>query len=209
MGREQDIFQFVEGVVGGEGLFVEYVEGCAFDFVLRKGVDHGALVDYGAAAYVDDYGGGFHGGEFGFVDQADCFGVERRGHDHVVALRQHCEALIRVVNTLRKWIGIILRWRMALDGEDVHAHGADSGGDRATDVTVSNDTYRLAGNREHIERLPLTGHLIANHAAKIFGEIEDYGESKLAERRAENAAAVGHDDIAGDQFGKKRALEAR
>src|SRR5712675_1267669 len=98
---------------------------------------------------------------------------------------------------------------MSLYGEDVHAHGADSGGDRATDVTVSNDTYRLAGNREHIERLPLAGHLVANHAAKIFSEIEDCGEREFAERRAENAAAVSHDDIAGDQFGKKRALEAR
>src|SRR5712675_3054287 len=97
---------------------------------------------------------------------------------------------------------------MSLYGEDVHAHGADSGGDRATDVTVSNDTYRLAGNREHIERLPLTGHLIANHAAKIFGEIEDCGESELAERRAENAAAVGHDDVAGDQFGEQGSLKA-
>src|SRR6266404_3150534 len=98
---------------------------------------------------------------------------------------------------------------MSLYGEDVHAHGADSGGDRSTDVSVSNDTYRLAGNREHIERLPLAGHLIADHATKIFGEVEDCGESKFAERRAENAAAVGHDDIAGDQFGEERALEAR
>src|SRR5882757_8387817 len=98
---------------------------------------------------------------------------------------------------------------MALDGEGVHAHSPNSGGNCATDITVSDDSYGLARDWQDVERLPAGSHLITNHAAKIFGEVEDCGESKFAERRAENAAAVGHDDIAGDQFGKKRALEAR
>src|SRR6266850_6315217 len=98
---------------------------------------------------------------------------------------------------------------MSLYGEDVHAHGADSGGNRAADIAVSDDSYGLARDWQDVERLPARSHLVANHAPKIFGEVEDCGESEFAERWAENAAAVGHDDIAGDQFGEKRALEAR
>src|SRR5207302_11429864 len=99
----------------------------------------------------------------------------------VVTLRQHGETLIWAVDALGKPVGIILPWCMAFDGEDVHAHGADSGGDRATDISVSDDAHRLAGNGQNVERLPLARHLITNHAAKIFGEVEDCGESKLAE----------------------------
>src|SRR5712671_763638 len=97
---------------------------------------------------------------------------------------------------------------MSLYGEDVHAHGADSGGDRAADITVSDDSYGLARDWQDVERLPTGSHLVANHAAKIFGEVEDCGESKFSERRTKDAASIGHDDIAGDQFGEERALEA-
>src|SRR5260221_588718 len=98
---------------------------------------------------------------------------------------------------------------MPLYGEDVHAHGADSGGNRAADIAVSDDPDGLPGNGQYVERLPARSHLIANHAPKIFSEVEDCGESEFAERRAENAAAIGHDDVTGDQFGEERALEAR
>src|SRR4029077_5674392 len=97
---------------------------------------------------------------------------------------------------------------MALEREDLHTHCADSCSNRATDVAVSDDADGLAGNGQHVKRLPEASDLAANHAAEILGEIEDGAECKLSERGAEHAAPVGHGDVACDELGEKRALQA-
>src|SRR5258708_36508427 len=96
---------------------------------------------------------------------------------------------------------------MPLDREDVHSQRPDSGSNSAADITVPDNTDRLTRNGQHIKLLPYARHLVANHTAKILGEVEDRGESNLSERRAEEAVPVCHRDFACAAFGEERPLQ--
>src|SRR5258706_13683807 len=96
---------------------------------------------------------------------------------------------------------------MPLDREDVHSQRPDSGSNSAADITVPDNTDRLTRNGQQIKLLPYARHLVANHTAKSLGDVEDRGESKLSDRRAEDAARDCHRDVACDEFGEERGLQ--
>src|SRR6202008_1229479 len=70
MRRQKNVFQFVKGMCFGQRLFVENVQRCSLDLAFRERLDHCWLVNYRAAADVDDYRAWLHGGEFRFTDQS-------------------------------------------------------------------------------------------------------------------------------------------
>ena len=76
---------------------------------LGKGLHEGGFLDYGAAAHVDDHGGGFHGGEFGRPQHAaGVFGERSGGHDVVAAL-DHFDAVVGGVDLLDQGIHVVER----------------------------------------------------------------------------------------------------
>jgi hypothetical protein len=95
---------------------------------------------------------------------------------------------------------------MALEREDGHAEWTNACRHRATDVAAANDSNGVARNRKDVKLLPDTGHLIANHAAKIFGEMEDGRESEFTQRCAEDADAVGESHRTFDKLREERTL---
>src|SRR2546421_10666742 len=153
-------------------------------------MDHGGFINYRAAAEVDEDGGFPHGGEFACADQAARFMVQRSGNDDVVTAGNHFDEPIWAVDLVHERIQLATWGKMALDGKDPHTHWADAGRNGAADVAVSDDAHSPAGNHFDIEGLPHSGELTTNHAAKILGKIQDCGERKFAEGRAENAFAV-------------------
>lgn len=62
---------------------------------------------------------------------------------------------------------------MALERENGHTEWARASGNRASDIAITHDTDDFARNRKYVELLPHPCDLIAHHAAKIFGEIEN------------------------------------
>ena len=98
---------------------------------------------------------------------------------------------------------------MTLERQNMHAHGVNAAGDGTADVAVAHDADGLAGDLFHIELFPAARFLVAEHAAKILGKVENRGESEFAQRRREDAATVGERNRALDEFRKENACRDR
>src|SRR5689334_3507937 len=96
---------------------------------------------------------------------------------------------------------------MPLESKDVHPQGTNALSDRATNIAITDDPDGLPRDHFDIKWLPSSRHLVTNHAAKVFGEIQDRAECKFTERSAEYSFAIGEDDIAGDQFREQHSLQ--
>src|SRR5262249_16132930 len=153
-------------------LVLEDVEASAFDAVRCQGLDHGFLVNDRAAADVDDDGSGFHDSELGVADHVPIFLGEGRGSDHVIPMPDNLFQVRGRQIALDNRIAIIrIGGNGSTQGEDAHSHGANAGGDGATDVTVADDADNLTADFLDIKRLPTSLRLIADHASKIFCEV--------------------------------------
>src|SRR5512133_2552394 len=94
-----------------------------------------------------------------------------------------------------------------LESEHIHTKCAGAGRHLSSDTSVSNNSERLARDHRYVKRLPSTCHLIANHAPKIFREVQNRSQSKLSQRSTEDAAAIGQDHVTIDQLGEKRLFQ--
>ena len=52
------------------------------------------------------------------------------------------------------------------------------------------------------------GLLVADHAAEVFGEIQDRTQGEFAERQAEDAAAIGQRDRGFDDFRRQHVVQS-
>src|SRR5215472_19262692 len=98
---------------------------------------------------------------------------------------------------------------MPFKRDDAHAESTHSRGHRAADIAVTYDANGVTLDRQDIEGFPDAGHLIADHAPKVFGEIQDGRQGKFSERRAEHSGAISEGHLAIDEFGEENFLEAR
>ena len=84
--------------------------------------------------------------------------------------------------------------RMALEGENPHAHGVHAAGDGAAYVAIADDADSLAGDFFNVELFPSARLLVTEHAPKILGEVENGSQGKLAEGLRKDAGAIGERD---------------
>ena len=79
--------RFHSGLVPGQRLFLEDIQGGAGDHPGRQGRDQRFFVDDGASRYIDQYSRIFHRDEYFIVNQVlRCFGMRRRDHQEITIL---------------------------------------------------------------------------------------------------------------------------
>src|SRR5215471_16628137 len=100
-------------------------------------------------------------------------------------------------------VGGARRGGVTAHGENFHTHRTHAFGDFMADVPIADYAKGLACTKCHVEFFPAASHLVADHAAKILGEIENSAEYKLAEGRTEDADTVGQGNVAFDQLGEE------
>src|ERR1700694_2384916 len=98
--------------------------------------------------------------------------------------------MLRAIDLLDQRVRAAQRRSMPLDGEDFHPKWPDPCGNCAADVAISDDSDGLARLGHDVKSLPHASLLIANHAAEVFGEIQNRSERKLAQRCAKYAGPI-------------------
>jgi len=88
--RDQDVFEFVDGVAGWDWLLLKDIQTRAFDLSIRESTHQSSLVDNGSAADVYDNSIGLHRSEGGIADHVMGFRGEGRRDNYVVACGEHC-----------------------------------------------------------------------------------------------------------------------
>src|SRR5947209_19484746 len=109
----------------GQRLFIEDIQGSAFDSLLREGFDHCTFADYGPSADVDQYCVFLRDCEFRLANQTVSFLVQRCRYHDIIATRKHFKALIRSVDLVDNRIVFVLWGYVSLQSEDSHTQCAD------------------------------------------------------------------------------------
>src|ERR1039457_5195872 len=180
VGRDKNVFEFVDRVAGGNWLFLEDIQARTLDSLFGKRAHHRRLVDHRSSANVDDHRIRLHGRKGSIADHVARLSRQRRRHHYVVALSKQLREFVRLIKLADERVG--RRRCVPVQRENKHPHRVYPACNCPANVAITHDSDSLAGNLFHQKLLPAARLLVAKHAPKILREIENYSERKLAER---------------------------
>src|SRR5271156_2541199 len=75
-------------------------------------------------------------------------------------------------------------------------------------IAIAHNTDSLPGDLFYVELLPHARYLVADHAPKILGEVENRRKREFCQRQAEDPTPVGKRHLARNQLREKRAVQS-
>src|SRR6516165_4301456 len=188
-------------------LLIENIQCCSFDAPSGKSTDHSIFVYHWAASHIDHHRIGLHSRKFAFADHSSRLFRQRRSDYHIVAQGKHLDAAIRSVGSINQLVLLAGRCGVPRQRVDGHAKWMHAGSNRASDISVADDSECLASDAYYVELFPNAGDLVADHSAKVFCEIQDCCKHELPQRATEYPHSVGENHGTFDELREQRSLE--
>ena len=161
MGRQYDIVELQERVVGGRGFLVEHIEPGAENLALAQHFRERRLVDDGAAARIHQDSGRLHEGQLARADHV-ARGIVQRDiqRDEVAGPQQFLEQPELDADRVL----FVLGQATDIEVDDLHAEGAREPGDLLADRAEADNAERLVIEFVHGRRRAIPAPASAAHA---------------------------------------------
>ena len=187
MRREVDVGCGPQRRIPGQGLGIEHIEDSAGKVPAAQGFLDRRLVEYGAAADVDEAGARLHQRELGAADEAPAFRGQRCSDHDYVGLGQE---LLQVADAVDLLCMRVRRGR-ATDTEHAHAERAARLGHGAAHFSQSYDKQGLAPGGPRKDLVPFAAHLVGIDPRHLRVDHQQAHQSELVDFLDVHSAVVG------------------